>query len=141
MLPPIAHDCRTLAAQATEGADPRRQHSNVEDASVKAWWISISAIAGVPRFCPVSKWNDYYPWPPPRGLRHITLHWQPTDQLICCDAPKSADIPRLGEMMWFLRAVFVCNATSEKFTSFNFFIDIKMLFVLCLPYKTSVAMR
>ena len=28
----------------------------------------------VPRYIPVTKWNDYYDWPPIGGLRHIIFN-------------------------------------------------------------------
>jgi len=27
-----------------------------------------------PRFIPVPQWNNYYPWPPPGGMRHLIFH-------------------------------------------------------------------
>jgi hypothetical protein len=26
------------------------------------------------RLIPASQWNDYHPWPPPGGLRHLIFH-------------------------------------------------------------------
>jgi len=26
------------------------------------------------RLIPVPRWNDYYPWPPPGGMRHLIFH-------------------------------------------------------------------
>jgi hypothetical protein len=27
-----------------------------------------------PPFLPVARWNEYYPWPPQGGLRHLIFH-------------------------------------------------------------------
>ncbi|HCU23927.1 MAG TPA: hypothetical protein DF383_02830 [Deltaproteobacteria bacterium] len=26
------------------------------------------------RIIPITKWNQYHPWPPPGGLRHLVFH-------------------------------------------------------------------
>ena len=31
------------------------------------------------RLIPVTKWNDYHPWPPIGGLRHLIFYEKPTD--------------------------------------------------------------
>jgi hypothetical protein len=27
-----------------------------------------------PRLIPLTKWNEYHPWPPPGGLRYLVFH-------------------------------------------------------------------
>jgi hypothetical protein len=26
------------------------------------------------RLIPINKWNEYHPWPPPGGIRHLIFH-------------------------------------------------------------------
>ncbi len=34
----------------------------------------VGEVSVSPRFLPVSKWNDYHPWPPQGGLRYLIFH-------------------------------------------------------------------
>ena len=36
--------------------------------------INAASARGAPPYCPATRWNDYFPWPPPGGLRHIIFH-------------------------------------------------------------------
>ncbi|HRS96309.1 MAG TPA: hypothetical protein P5179_13655 [Candidatus Latescibacteria bacterium] len=31
-------------------------------------------VPTIPRLIPLTKWNEYHPWPPPGGLRWLVFH-------------------------------------------------------------------
>lgn len=35
---------------------------------------SMGAVSSAPRLIPLTDWNQYHPWPPIGGLRHLMFH-------------------------------------------------------------------